>query len=93
LSTLRYRDGMGETESRVRVVLLSRAGCHLCDDAKAVVERVCSELGIAWREDDITASPELLLVHADDIPVTFVDGAVHDFWRVDATRLRAALTR
>ncbi|MDX6201581.1 MAG: hypothetical protein QOF82_1360 [Frankiales bacterium] len=75
----------------VRVVLLSREGCHLCDDARAVVARVCADLGVAWREDDITRSPELLRRHVDDIPVTFIDGAVHDFWRVDETRLRAAL--
>ena len=28
---------------------------------------------------------------SEEIPVTFVDGAQHDFWRVDAARLRAAL--
>jgi hypothetical protein len=87
LSTLGYRFGM-ET---VRVVLLSREGCHLCDDARAVVARVCADLGVAWREDDISTSPALLRRHVDDIPVTFVDGEVHDFWRVDETRLREAL--
>jgi hypothetical protein len=30
---------------------------------------------------------------SEEIPVTFVDGRQHDFWRVDATRLRAALAR
>jgi hypothetical protein len=87
LSTLGYRFRMGT----VRVVLLSREGCHLCDDARAVVARVCADLGVAWREDEITSSPELLRRHVDDIPVTFVDGEVHDFWRVDEARLREAL--
>jgi hypothetical protein len=87
LSTLGYRLGM----ERVRVVLLSREGCHLCDDARTVVARVCADLGVGWREDDITRSPELLRRHVDDIPVTFVDGEVHDFWRVDEARLREAL--
>ena len=31
--------------------------------------------------------------YTDQVPVTFVDGAQHDFWRVDPTRLRAALLR
>jgi hypothetical protein len=75
----------------VRVVLLSRPGCHLCEDARAVIERVCTETGTGWREDDINADPVLLRLHTDDIPVTFVDGTVHDFWRVDEVRLRAAL--
>ena len=87
---------MHHAQSVVRVVLLSRAGCHLCDDARAVVERVCTQTGTAWREDDIrdvAGDPELLRRHSDDIPVTFVDGLLHDFWRVDEARLRAALGR
>jgi len=75
----------------VRVVLLARQGCHLCDDARRVIAEVCAELGVAWREDDISSSPDLARKHADDIPVTFVDGELHDFWRVEPDRLRAAL--
>jgi glutaredoxin len=78
-------------EQQVRVVLLSRRGCHLCDEARAVVTRVCADLGVAWREDEISEHPELLRRHTDDVPVTFVDGEVHDFWRVDEQRLRTAL--
>jgi hypothetical protein len=74
-----------------RVVLLSRPACHLCDDARAVIERVTSDLGVSWAERDITASPQDLADYADMIPVTFVDGVQHDFWRVSAERLRAAL--
>jgi Glutaredoxin-like domain (DUF836) len=75
----------------VRVVLLSRSGCHLCDDARTVIARVCADVGTGWREDDIGADPVLQRRHTDDVPVTFVDGVVHDFWRVDEARLRAAL--
>jgi glutaredoxin len=76
-----------------RVTVYSRPGCHLCEDALAVVERVCTELGQLWTEVDITTDPELLRRFGEEIPVTFVDGAQHDFWRVDERRLRAALTR
>jgi hypothetical protein len=31
--------------------------------------------------------------YGEEIPVTFVDGRQHDYWRVDADRLRAALSR
>jgi hypothetical protein len=75
------------------VTLYSRPGCHLCEDALAVIERVCTELGELWTEVDITTDPELLRRFGEEIPVTFVDGAQHDFWRVDERRLRAALTR
>jgi Glutaredoxin-like domain (DUF836) len=74
-----------------RVLLLSRPGCHLCDEARAVIARVTADLGLGWDERDITASPEELREYSDMIPVTFVDGVQHDFWRVSADRLRAAL--
>ena len=74
-----------------RVTLYSKPGCHLCDDARAVVQRVCADLGTDFEEVDITTSPELMDVYAEQIPVTLVDGRQHDFWRVDERRLRAAL--
>ena len=74
-----------------RVRLVGRAGCHLCDDARAVIERVCTELGESFDEVSIDDDAELRAAYADEIPVTFVDGRQHDFWRVDEGRLRAAL--
>ena len=74
-----------------RVTLLSKPGCHLCDDARAVIERVCGELGVPWDEVDITTDPALWTEHHERIPVTLVDGEEHDFWRVDAEALRAEL--
>lgn len=76
-----------------RVVLLSRPGCHLCDDARAVIESVCADLGIGWSERNIAEDAQLERRYREQIPVTLVDGEQHDFWRVDAQRLRAALTR
>ena len=57
-----------------RVTLYSKPGCHLCDDARAVVERVCAETGTSYDEVDITASPELVEAYGEQIPVTLVDG-------------------
>lgn len=74
-----------------RVTLLSRPGCHLCDDARVIIAGVCTELGEQFDEVDITSSPDLLRQYGEQIPVTFVDGSQHDFWRVDPDRLRAAL--
>jgi glutaredoxin len=75
-----------------RVRLLSKPGCHLCEDAERVVAAVCGELGEGYEVVDITTDPRLLTTYGEQIPVTFVDGAQHDFWRVDPARLRAALT-
>ena len=74
-----------------RVTLYSRPGCHLCDAAREVVVRVCEDLGEQWVEVDIDSDDDLADRFRDEIPVTFVDGAQHDFWRVDEARLRAAL--
>ena len=74
-----------------RVTLYGKPGCHLCDDARAVVEAICAELGVGWTEIDITQDPALVREYGEQIPVTFVDGRRHDFWRVDPARLRKAL--
>ena len=74
-----------------RITLYTRPGCHLCDDARAVIEGVCAELGESFEEVDISADDELEDRFGEDVPVTFVDGRQHDFWRVDEDRLRAAL--
>ena len=73
------------------ITLLSRPGCHLCDDARAVISRVAADLGVRWSERDITASVQLLAEYGEMIPVTLIDGVQHDFWRVDERRLRQAL--
>ena len=75
-----------------RVVIYGKPGCHLCEDARRIVETVCAELEVGWSETDITTDPELFRQYGEQIPVTFVDGRQHDFWRVDPARLRAALT-
>ena len=79
-----------------RVRLLTRAGCHLCEEARAVVEAVCAETGDAYEEVDLETAaqsdPGLLRRYTDEVPVTFVDGRQHDYWRVDPARLRAALS-
>ena len=83
----------GIPAGEARVTLYSKPGCHLCEDAREVIARVCTDLGTSYDEVDITTSPELLDAYWEQIPVTFVDGRQHDFWRVDAERLRTALTQ
>jgi glutaredoxin len=74
-----------------RVVVYSKPGCHLCEEAEATVERVCRELGLSWHSVNILSDPALVEAFGEQIPVTFVDGRQHDFWRVDPARLRSAL--
>jgi glutaredoxin len=78
--------------ARPRITMLGRPGCHLCDDAREIIRRVADDLGVAWEERDITQSEDDLREYWEQIPVTFVDGVQHDFWRVSEERLRAALS-
>ena len=73
------------------ITLLSRPGCHLCDDARTVIASVAAELRVPWEERDITQSPQDLEAYWEMIPVTLINGVQHDFWRVSEQRLRAAL--
>ena len=77
--------------SSPRITLYSRPGCHLCDDARDVIARVCADLGEEYDEVSIDHDPQLSDRFGEEVPVTFVDGRQHDFWRVDEARLRAAL--
>lgn len=74
-----------------RVLVYGKPGCHLCEDAERVVAQVCAESGERWRRVDISGDEMLMRTYGEQLPVIFVDGAQHDFWRVDRHRLRAAL--
>lgn len=78
--------------NEIRITLIGRPGCHLCDDAEAVVTRVAADLGVGWSKLSIDDDPDLHQRYWERIPVVLVDGHPHTFWRVSERRLRAALT-
>jgi glutaredoxin len=78
--------------SEPRVTFYTRPGCHLCDEARAVLEQVCGEVGTSYTEVSIAGDADLERRFGHEVPVTFVDGQQHDYWRVDPARLRAALS-
>ena len=75
----------------VRVTLIGKPDCHLCEDAEQVVRAACAELGVGWERRSILDDPELADLYWEKIPVVLVDGVSHDYWRIDPHRLRAAL--
>jgi hypothetical protein len=81
----------GDSRSQPRVELLVRSGCHLCDDARRVVQRVVAEVGAGLVERDIDADADDVRRYSEQVPVLFVDGVQVDFWRISESRLRAAL--
>lgn len=80
-----------------RLVLYGRAGCHLCDEARALVAEVAAERGADWAEVDVDAggtTPDgraLADVYGELVPVVEVDGVRVGYWQIDAARLRDAL--
>lgn len=75
------------------VELLTRSGCHLCEDARTVVAGVAGGLGLAWHEVDIEADAGLTARYGEEIPVVLVDGVQRDFWQIDPVRLHTILAR
>ena len=77
----------------VTVTLIGRDGCHLCDDARAIVLDVISRHdGVAFSEVSIDDDEDLANRYREEIPVVLIDEEVHNFWRIDPERLDRALT-
>jgi hypothetical protein len=76
-----------------RLTLLTRPGCHLCDDARAVVTDVLAGFPeVAFEERSIVGDADLEREYAEEIPVVLLDDRVHTIWRVDRARLEKALS-
>ncbi|MCR8670975.1 glutaredoxin family protein [Agrococcus sp. HG114] len=72
----------------VEITLITKPGCHLCDDARPVVERVVARFeGATLVERSILDEPRLAELYSDDIPVVLIDGRQHSAWRVDEAKL------
>lgn len=75
------------------VTLITRAGCHLCADAEAVLRRLSAELGYRYEEVDVDADAARRDEYSDRVPVILIDGHEHGYWRVEEPRFRRALAR
>lgn len=74
-----------------RVRLYTRTNCHLCDLARADLERICADVAVAFDEVDVDTDPALTAEYGDRVPVIVVDGREHGCFQVEEPRLRAAL--
>jgi glutaredoxin len=82
-----------ERRERARVVIYTRPGCHLCDEAKMEITRAgCSDL-FSLEEINIDSDPSLATRYGYDIPVVTIDG-VHAFkHRLTAEEFKRELRR
>jgi glutaredoxin len=74
------------------VTLYGRPGCHLCDDARAVLERVRAEAPFELRLIDIEQDDELFKRYLERIPVVCLDGEELFELDVDEAALRRRLS-
>ncbi|MGY1602829.1 glutaredoxin family protein [Geodermatophilus sp. SYSU D00815] len=74
-----------------RLQLLTRVGCHLCDEAAATLAQVAAEAGLVPETVDVDADPELQAEFGDRVPVVLLDGQEHSYFSVDVPRLRRDL--
>lgn len=73
------------------VVLYGRPGCHLCEDALAILERVREQMPFTLKQVDIESDDALLLRYLERIPVVTIDSRETFELFVDERALEAAL--
>ncbi|WP_296632426.1 glutaredoxin family protein [Rhodoluna sp.] len=82
----------------IELLLLSKPGCHLCEDAREVVDEVVTGFmashpaaSITVTEKNILEDEALQVKYSEEIPVLLINGKVHNYWRIDDERLKRAL--
>jgi glutaredoxin len=70
-----------------RLTLITRPGCHLCEEAVEAIRRIDAQTRVGWVEVDVTSDVELEKEYGDRVPVILLDGKEHGYWRVEEKRL------
>lgn len=83
----------------ISLTLLTKPGCHLCEEAKKAIELVMFEFSkensdvvqIELTELNILEDEDLKNQYSEEIPVLQINGATHAYWKIDSERLTATL--
>ena len=78
---------------KARVIVYSRPGCHLCDEAKAAIEKSNCSDHYTLEEVNIESDDELLKKYQYDIPVIAIDGVEAFKHRVDPEEFKIRVTQ
>lgn len=73
----------------IRLTLLSRPGCHLCDEMRREVDVLLADRPHEWNVVDVDTDPDLARRYGDSIPVLFVNG--HLFAKIRLPRMASRL--
>ena len=71
----------------MKVTVYTRSGCHLCDEAKQVIESVRRRATFDYEEFDIDSDPRLRQLYNEEVPVIAIDGKKAFKYRVTAAEL------
>jgi glutaredoxin len=78
---------------KAKVVIFSRQNCHLCHEAEKIVREVLLEISFDLEVINIEGNAELESLYGEEVPVTMINGAKHDYFRVDKKRFSEAVLR
>jgi len=81
------------TSLGVEVLLYTRAGCCLCDEAKKLLRELQKRAQFEIREIDIDQDPELRQRYNEEVPVVFIRGKKAFKYRVDPKQFLRRLER
>jgi glutaredoxin len=76
-----------------KVVIYSKPGCHLCDEAKAAIKAAGCEGQFTLEEVNIETDPDLLRRYRFEIPVVTFDGKERFRHRLSSEEFKDALQR
>jgi glutaredoxin len=76
-----------------KVVIYSRVSCHLCEEAEKNAREAMAEIPFELEVVYIDGDQELERLYGEEVPVTLINGAKHDYFRVDKKRFSEAILR
>lgn len=78
---------------KIRIEIYSKPGCHLCDEAKNVLEEAKKRFNLEIKEVNIEEIEELFEKYQYDIPVIWVNGRKAFKHKIDTVQLRERLEK
>ncbi len=85
--------GQRQSEKPAAIVLYTRQGCHLCDDAKAMLESAARRHPLVLQAVDVDTDPDLVARSGLEVPVVMIDGCVRFRGRINAVLLERLLAK
>ena len=85
-------------QHEVEVTLITKPGCHLCDEARPILDEAIAHLRgenitVSLTEQNMLEDERLVAEYQEDIPVVLIDGKRHSYWHIDRDRFIEAVRK